>query len=170
MTAGIAVTGDLRKSRAPGGLDRTAALDGGGVKEKKIVIGAGTLRAEDPEQPLDGCGKTHPAFMKRVLSRKIREEMPDLPAGGPKEAAVRWDTHEDLGHGEGNDLGITGLAPGVSLPLWQKIIGCAINDSAEGVEVGVHRGLRADGVLDTADFDPSASKPFFSAMFVASTI
>ena len=31
--------------------------------------------------------------------------------------------------------------------LWQEIIGCAINGGAEGVEVGVHRGLRADGVV-----------------------
>ena len=57
-----------------------------------------------------------------------------------------------------------------ALALWQKIIGCAINDGAEGVEVGVHRGLQADGVSDTVDFGPSASNPFCTVMFVASII
>jgi hypothetical protein len=170
MTAGVSISGDLRKSRAARGLHRTAALDGGRVKEQQVVICAGTLRTEDPEEPLDGCRKTHPAFMKGVLSREIGEEMPDLPAGGPKEAAVRGDAHEHLSHSEGDDLGIAGLPSCVSLPLWQKIIGCAINERAEGVQVGVHRGLQADDVLDTVGFGPSVSNPFIGAMFVASII
>ena len=40
--------------------------------------------------------------------------------------------------------------------LWQEIVGCAIDDRAESVEVGVHRGLRADGVLGTVGFGLSA--------------
>ena len=43
-----------------------------------------------------------------------------------------------------------GLASG------KKVVGCAINDGAESVEVGVHRGLRADGVLGTVGFGLSA--------------
>jgi hypothetical protein len=105
-----------------------------------------------------------------MLSRKNGEEMPNLPTGGPQEAAVRGETHEDLRNSQGDDLGIGGLAPGVGFLLWQKIIGCAINDGAEGVEVGVHRGLQADGVSDTADFGSSASNPFCTVIFVASII
>ena len=45
-----------------------------------------------------------------------------------------------------------GVAPG----LWQKVVGCAINHGAERVEVGVHRGLRADGDLGTVGFGLSA--------------
>jgi hypothetical protein len=108
--------------------------------------------------------------VKSVLSGKNREKMPDLPASGPKETAVRRDTHEDLGHGQGDDLGVGRPAPGVSLSLWQKIIGCAINVRAEGVQVGVHRGLQADDVLDTVGFGPSASNPFIRTLFVASII
>jgi hypothetical protein len=96
--------------------------------------------------------------------------MPDLPTGGPKEAAVRGQAHEDLSNSEGDDLGIGGLAPGVRFRLWQKLIGCAINDGAEGVQVGVHRGLQADGENDTVGFGPSASNPFFGVTFVASII
>ncbi len=69
-------------------------------------------------------------------------------------APIRRDPHEDLGDGQGDDLGV-GLTPtGVRSPLWQKIIGCAINDGAEGVQVGLYRGLRADGVLDTVGLAP----------------
>jgi hypothetical protein len=54
--------------------------------------------------------------------------------------------------------------------LQQKTIGCPINNGAEDVEAGVHRGLLVDSVLVTADFGPSASNPFRSDMFVASII
>jgi hypothetical protein len=57
------------------------------------------------------------------------------------------------------------------LSLWQKVIGCAINVGAESVEVGVHRGLRVDGVSDTADFGLSALSSFPEvAVFVESII
>ena len=96
--------------------------------------------------------------------------MADLTAGRPQEAPVRRDAHEDLGHRQGDDLGIGRPPAGVPLSLWQKIIGCAINDGAEGVQVGAHRGLQADDVHNTVGFGPSASNPFFGAMFVASII
>ena len=170
MAARISIAGDIGKGRAPGGFHRTAAFHRGGIKEQEIIVCAGTLRAKDPEEPLDGSGETHPALVKSVLSRKNGEEMPDLPTGGPQEAAVRGEAHEDLSNSQGDDLGIGGLAPGVSFGLWQKIIGRAINDGAEGVEVGVHRGLLVDGVLDTVDFGLSASNPFCATIFVESII
>ena len=58
--------------------------------------------------------------------------------------------------GEGDDFRIGDFSSCVTRFLWQKIIGCAINVRAESVEVCVHRGLRVDGVLDTADFGLSA--------------
>jgi hypothetical protein len=54
--------------------------------------------------------------------------------------------------------------------VWQEIVRCAINGDAEGVEVGVHRGLQVDGVLDTADFGPSVQNPFATAIAVESII
>ena len=45
-----------------------------------------------------------------------------------------------------------------------------IDGDAEGVEVGVHRDLLVDGVLSTADFDPSAQSPSNTATAVESLI
>jgi hypothetical protein len=96
--------------------------------------------------------------------------MADLPAGRPKKAPVRRDTHEDLSHSQGDDLGVGRPAPGVLPSLWQKVIGCAINVGAEGVQVGVHRASKQTMFFDTVGFDPSASIPFFGVMVVASII
>jgi hypothetical protein len=170
MAAGVAVARDLRKSRAPRCLHGATALNRRGVKQKQIILRPRAPRAEDAEEPLDGFREAGPPLVVGVLGGKFGKEMTDLSTGCPKEAAVRGDTHEDLSHGQGDDLRVGGPAPGVSLPLWQKVIGCAINDGAEGVQVGVHRDLRADDVLDTVGFGPSVSNPFIGAMFVASII
>ena len=171
MAAGIAVAADVRESRASGGLDRTAAFDRGGVKQQEIVVCARALRAEDAEEPFDGSPRDGPGACDR------RAEREDTGKRCPicRRAARRKRRSEGMPMRTWATARVTISAsvvspPGVSLPLWQKIIGCAINDGAEGVEVGVHRGLRADGVLDTVGFGPSASNPFFSAMFVASII
>ena len=54
--------------------------------------------------------------------------------------------------------------------LWQKIVGCAINDGAEGVEVGVHRGLRVDDVHEHRRLRPLCLVPFLALNFVESII
>ena len=74
-----------------------------------------------------------------------------------EEPAVGGDAHDRLGHAEGDHLGVGDPAAGVTPGLWQKVVGCAINHGAESVEVGVHRGLRADGVFGTVGFGLSAS-------------
>jgi hypothetical protein len=71
-----------------------------------------------------------------VLNRGSRIQMPDLPPGSPQEAPVRGEAHENLSNSQGDGLGIGGLAPGASFGIWQQIIGCTMNDGAEGVEAG----------------------------------
>jgi hypothetical protein len=73
-----------------------------------------------------------------------------------EEAAVTGDAHDRLRDAERDQLGVRDPSPRVPSCLWQKIVGCAIDDRAERAEVGVHRGLRADGVLGTVDFGLSA--------------
>lgn len=90
--------------------------------------------------------------------------------GSSEESPVRGDAHDGLRHGKRDDFGVGCLPAGVRLSFWQQIIGCAINEGAEGVEVGVHRGLLVDGVIGTVDFGLSASNPFCSAIFVESII
>jgi len=60
-----------------------------------------------------------------------------------------------LGDAEYDELGVAD-PPRVGVRLWQKIVGCAIDDRAESVEVGVHRGLLADGDGGTVGFGLSA--------------
>jgi hypothetical protein len=170
VTAGISISADVGQGRAAHGLKRTAALHRSGVKQEKIITCSGALCAEDAEEPFDDLPKTGPALVIGVLAGKAGKEMPELSAGRPKKAAVRRYPHKDLGHGQSDDLGIARPSASVSPSLWQKIIRCAINDRAEGVQVGVHRGLRVDGVAITVGFGPSALNPFIGDMFVASII
>jgi hypothetical protein len=84
----VAVAGNLGQLRAAEGLQGAAALDRGRVQKQQIIARAGTLRGEDPDQPLDRLGKPGPPFMQRVLAWEHGEEMAKLAAGGPQEAPV----------------------------------------------------------------------------------
>jgi hypothetical protein len=77
-------------------------------------------------------------------------------SGRRQKGAIGGDAHDRLGDAEGDHLGVADLAARVCPRLWQKVVGCAINHGAESVEVGVHRGLRADGVIGTVGFGLSA--------------
>ena len=96
--------------------------------------------------------------------------MAEAPARRGQEAAVARDAHDRLGRAEGDHLGVGEPAPGVPPCLWQEIVGCAINDRAESVEVGVHRGLQADGDLGTVGFGLSALLSLGRANLVESII
>jgi hypothetical protein len=52
----------------------------------------------------------------------------------------------------------------------EEVVAGPVNDGAESVEVGVHRGLQVDGALDTADFGLSAHHPSNTAQAVESII
>jgi len=54
------------------------------------------------------------------------------------------------------DLDARDPATVIAWCLWRKILGCAINDRAESVEAGAHRGARADRAKDAAGFGLSA--------------
>ena len=62
------------------------------------------------------------------------------------------------GDAERRDLRVGDPAAGISGLGGQEIVRRAINDGAESVEVGVHRGLSVDGCFGTADFGLSALK------------
>jgi len=170
MTGAVSVVRDVRKGGAKNGFPASGALHRGRVDEQKIICETGTLPGKDDQEPLEKRGRTAPALEVGGLCRNLGEERGKTVLSHAQEATVRRDAHDGLSHTQGDDLGIGGSAAGVSLGLRQKIIGCAINDGAEGVEVGVHRGLQADGVAITVGFGLSASNPFFSAMFVESII
>jgi hypothetical protein len=170
VAAAVAVAGHIGQGRATGRLDRAPALDRGRVEQKQIVPGPRALVGEDAAQPLDRLGQAAAALVQGGLAGKGREQVPQLAPGRGEKASVRRDAHERLGDAEGDHLGVCDLPAGVGRAAGQEIIGRAINRDAEGVEVGVHRGLSADGVLGTVDFDPSASNPGSTAMSVESLI
>ncbi len=77
---------------------------------------------------------------------------------------IAWAMHRETSTGIGDRSTRIGRAAG------KKVISRAIDRDAEGVEVGVHRGLSAGGVFNTVDFDPSASNPGSTAISVESLI
>src|SRR5450830_304874 len=152
----VAVAGELPEGRALGRLAASRALDRGRVDEQQIVAGAGTLRGEVSEQPLDGAGEAAATLEVAGLTGQLREQVAELAPGGAQEAPVTGDAHDRLGHAQRDHLGVGDPPAGVPSCLWQKIVSCAINDRAESVEVGVHRGLQADDANDTVGFGLSA--------------
>ena len=87
-----------------------------------------------------------------------------------REPAVAGDPHDRLGHTHADDLRIGQLTARICRGFWQQIICCAINGDAEQVEVGVHRGLLVDGVLDTAEVGLPVQTPFATGIPVESLI
>ena len=104
------------------------------------------------------------------LPGKGREQVHEPLAGDRQEPAVRGDAHDRLGDAEGDELSVACTPAGVGAGLWQQVVGCAINHGAESVEVGVHRGLRVDGVVNTVGFDLSALLSLAMPRFVESII
>src|SRR5450830_1004867 len=152
----VAVAGELPEGRALGRLAAAATLHRGRVDEQQIVVVARALRGEVGEQPLDGAGEAAATLEVAGLTGQLREQVAELAPGGAQEAPVTGDAHYRLGHAQRYHLGVGDPPAGVPSCLWQKIVSCAINDRAESVEVGVHRGLQADDANDTVGFGLSA--------------
>ena len=113
----------------------------------------GRAGGEDPHQPLDRLRQPGLVLVLGILAGKQGEHVPELAAGGTQEAPGGVDPHQHLGDAEGDDLGVGQPAAGDARPARQEVVGRAVATDEQQVEVGVHRGLRVDGVRDTADFD-----------------
>jgi hypothetical protein len=170
MAGAIPVVTDVGQGGAQSRFPASCALDRSRVDKQKIIVETRTFLGKEDHEPFQEGGKTATALEVAGLSGDTGKQMPKRPPGPREETPIRRDAHDGLRHRERNDLGIGSAPTGVSPFLWQKVVGCAINMGAEGVEVGVHRGLLVDGVLDTADFGLSASHPFRAAIFVESII
>src|SRR6188474_27286 len=170
MGAAPAVVGRIRESRAARRLHGAGALKRGGVDEQHLVVEARGLGGKDADEPLDRLGQAGSSLVEAGLLGQLGEEIAKTLAGDRQEAAIGGDTHDRLGDAEGCDLRVGDSAAGVSRFLGQEIVCRAINDGAESVEVGVHRGLSVDGCFSTADFGLSALKSSITAFAVESTI
>jgi hypothetical protein len=169
MAGTVSIVSGVGKSGALGCLSAAGTLDRGGVDEQEVVGKTRAPLGKDAHEPLDAVRQSVTTFEVARLAGKLRKEVAKTLSGNGQEPAVRRDAHDGLSHAQSDDLGI-GCPPAGVGSLWQKIIGRAINDGAEGVEVGVHRGLRAGGVFGTVDFGLSASNPSCTAILVESII
>jgi hypothetical protein len=170
VAGAIAVVTDVGKGGTQSRLPASSTFNRGGVDEQKVVRETGALLSKDDQEPAEIGGETASALEVAGLSGNTREQVGKRLARPAKETPVRGLAHDGLGDCQGNNLSVGDAPAGITPSFWQKIIGCAINKGAEGVEVGVHRGLRADGVFDTVDFGLSASNPFCTVIFVESII
>jgi len=152
----VAVVSGVGQGGATRGLHRAGALQRRGVDQQQVIVEAGRLGGEDADQPLDRLGQAGPALVEAGLLWQLGEEIGKALAGDCQKAAIGGDAHDRLGDAEGGYLCVGDPTPGISRLLRQEIVCRAINEGAESVEVGVHRGLSVDGCFSTVDFGLSA--------------
>jgi hypothetical protein len=133
-------------------------------------VEAGRFGGEDADQPLDRLGQASSSLVVAGLLWQLGEELTKALAGDCQEAAIGGDAHDRLGDAERCYLSVGDPTTGVPGLLRQEIVRRAINDCAESVEVGVHRGLSVDGCFSTVDFGLSAPYPLITAFAVESII
>jgi hypothetical protein len=165
-----AVVGRVCQRRSFDGFAAAGALNRCGVDQQQVVGGAGALAREHAHKPLDRVREAAAALEVARLRGQLRKQMRKPFPGHLEETAVAGDPHDRLRHAQGDDLRVCDHPTSVPRRLRQEIVSRAIHGDAESVEVGVHRGLLVDGVLSTADFDPSAPKPSTTANAVESLI
>src|SRR5680860_213413 len=166
----VAVIGHVAEGRALNRLSASRTLHRRRVDEEKIVRETRALAGKNLQEPLQGVAEPTPPLVVARLLGNLGEEVTEVLIGKREEPAIRGDPQHGLGHTQCDHLGVGDLSSPISPLLWQKVIGCTINNSAESVEVGVHRGLRVDGVLDTADFGLSAFSSFPEVAFLVESV
>src|ERR1700681_3236394 len=164
------VVGGVCELRAFDRLAAAGALDRGRGDQEQIVGVAWALAREHRHQPLELVGQPAATLEVPRLGRKLREQVDKPPPRGLEEETVARYRHDRLSDTERDDLRVCDHPPGVPCRFRQEIVSSAINDRAESVEVGVHRGLLVDGDFSTADFDLSATNPSNTATAVESLI
>ena len=150
------MAGHLGKGRALRRLAASAALHRGRVDEQQLVARVAAAGGEHARELFDRVGEATTALAVTGLVGRRGEQVPESLLRRRQEAALARDAHDRLGDAERDHLGVGDPAPRVTLGGWQEIVACATSDRAESVEVGVPRGLRADGDVSIVGFGLSA--------------
>ncbi len=154
-----AVIGGIAQLRAPDGLAALRARNRGAVDQQQIVLRAGALAGEDPQQPFQRVSQPAATLEVPRLLGQLRKQMPELLTGDGEKAPVRRDAHDRLRDAQRDDLRVCDSSRRVRLPVRQEIVGGAEHRREQQVEVGVHRGPHRSAMrVSTADFDPAAAK------------
>ena len=156
-----AVIGGIGELAATGRLDATGALDWGRVDQHEIVVVAGAVAGELPDQRLDRLRQTLASLVVPGAARQFGKQMRETLTRRVDEPRVGGDPHERLRHTERDDFRVGHSATSVPLASREEIVSTAINRDQQQVEVGEHRGpLGSTARKGTADFDLTAVGPY----------
>ena len=123
------------------GLAGAGGLDWRGVHRQQIVVIAGALGGEDPDQPLDAGLQPRAGLVERVLGQDLREQVHQTSLGGGEKTPVGvMKPEQDLRDGERDDLGVGHHSSRVCCLHRQEIVRGAEHHGQKRIEVGVHHG------------------------------
>jgi hypothetical protein len=162
VRAAIAVGGVAGEGRAAGGLARLAAGQGRRVEQPELIAERARREGQRVDRSED-LGRERPdALVVAGLLGRLGKQLAQAPTGEGEEAAVVAAVEENLGDGQGDELGIgeLGRAAGTN-SLGQQIVQPDLKCGDEGVEVGAHAASLVDVVVATSNFGAltSASSP-----------
>jgi hypothetical protein len=152
--------------RQLGVIDGADALPAGQrrrVDEAELVVEAGQLGSDRPPERDQLRRQLPAALVVARLARQPGEQTAEPPLGSCEEAAVARLAEQHLRDHQADQLVIADLlwptAPRPRISRKQRT-SSAIDCDQEGVEVGAHVGLQADGVFATPTFDTLALAPY----------
>jgi hypothetical protein len=142
------------------GLARLAAGNGGRVEQPEPVAEAGRGEREQVDGAEDLRGqRAHTLVVARLL-RQVGKQVAEAPARKGQEPAVVGAVEQDLGDGQGDELGVRELGrPAGTGSLGQEIVQPDVKCGDEGVEVGAHAASSVDVVVATSNFGVLTSLP-----------
>lgn len=148
-----AVGGMAGQLAAPRGLARLAARDRGAVKQPEVVAERRAADGEVGDDAGDRGGQRSQALGVAGLLGQVREQVPQPPTRQPQELPVVGDRQEQLGHRQGDELGIGDPCwTPRSAALGQEIVDAHLKCAEQSVEVGEHE---TTSVLDVAIATPT---------------
>jgi hypothetical protein len=120
MAAAPAIATAVGQRRATDRLDRAPALDRGGVQQHQVIVVARAAGGKDAGQPVDRLGQGAGALVVAGPAGDGRKQVAKTRPGDGEKATVRWDAHDRLGDGEGDQLGVGDLSAGVGRRAGQR--------------------------------------------------
>ncbi len=134
------------------GLPGPPAFHRSGVDHPHVIGPQGGVSGQRADQPVQrGRQPAQPLVISRLL-RKVGEQVPQVGCREPQPPGLGGETQQRLHHCQGHHLGVRdprsdpdSRAPRhLSRLDLQQIIGPDVECGREGVQVGVHEGLRFD--------------------------
>src|ERR1017187_7380588 len=159
VAGAVPVFGPSGQVRVPGGLAGAAALDRGGIHHPYVVGPYGGIGGQCPDAvPDHRCGGAQPLAVTGLLGQ-VREQVPQVRAGVPQPPGLGGEPRQGLQDRQGDQLSIAQFQAGADLGpprpelrrFLQHVVRPDVQCGSEGVQVGVHEGLRVRRWVSNAD-------------------